>query len=365
MHDPGSRILMTTDAIGGVWQYATTLAAGLADHGVEVVLAVTGPGLDAAQQREAAALANVTTIDTGLPLDWLSDDASVAAAGAALADLARNQRADIVHLNSPTLAADCPFDVPVVAVAHGCVGTWWEAARTEPLDPRYHWHRERMRRGLIAADRVIAPSASYAETLRRYYALAATPDVVHNGRRIAVEIDAAPVQDFALTVGRLWDAVKNTATLDAVAERLAIPFKAAGAATGPHGETAMIDHLQPLGHVDADTLAKLLAARPPFVSAATFEPFGLAVLEAAGAGCPLILSDIPTFRELWDGVAIFVTPTDVAGFAAAIERCVGDVTERRRLGEAARARSHRYSAARMAEAMASVYAGLVPQKVAA
>ena len=45
---------------------------------------------------------------------------------------------------------------------------------------------------------------------------------------------------------------------------------------------------------------------PIFVSAARYEPFGLAVLEAAQAGCALVLSDIPTFRELWDGAALFV-----------------------------------------------------------
>ena len=67
-------------------------------------------------------------------------------------------------------------------------------------------------------------------------------------------------------------------------------------------------HLQPLGELDERTLAGCLSARPVFVSAARYEPFGLAVLEAAQAGCPLVLSDIPTFRELWDGAALFVDP---------------------------------------------------------
>ena len=39
---------------------------------------------------------------------------------------------------------------------------------------------------------------------------------------------------------------------------------------------------------------------------ARYEPFGLAVLEAAQAGMRLVLSDIPSFRELWDGAATFV-----------------------------------------------------------
>lgn len=359
------RILMTTDAVGGVWNYATTLADGLAEHGIEVVLAVSGPGFGEAHRREAEGLANVEVIDTGLPLDWLSDAASVRAAGEALAALARSERADIVQLNSPAFAAWQPFDVPVIAVAHGCVGTWWEATRGTPLDPSFHWHRDCMRRGLAAADRVLAPSASFAAAVRRCYALRADPGVVHNGRSMANEPLGAPLHDFALTVGRLWDAAKNVATLDAAAKRLPIPFKAAGAVAGPHGERIAIEHLHLLGHLDQQALAALLAARPAFVSAATFEPFGLAVLEAAGAGCPLILSDIPTFRELWDGVATFVAPDDAAGFAEAIERCTGDAALRCDLGDAARERARRYSVERMAATMAGEYARLVPRRAAA
>ncbi len=53
-------------------------------------------------------------------------------------------------------------------------------------------------------------------------------------------------------------------------------------------------------------MATAYAAATVFASMARYEPFGLAVLEAAQAGMRLVLSDIPTFRELWDGAAIFV-----------------------------------------------------------
>jgi glycosyltransferase involved in cell wall biosynthesis len=60
--------------------------------------------------------------------------------------------------------------------------------------------------------------------------------------------------------------------------------------------------------LSAREVAERLAERPVFVSASRYEPFGLAVLEAARAGCALLLSDIPTFRELWAGAAAFVRP---------------------------------------------------------
>ena len=48
------KILMTADAVGGVWTYALDLAVGLAPRGVEVVLAVLGPA-PSPRQRAAAA----------------------------------------------------------------------------------------------------------------------------------------------------------------------------------------------------------------------------------------------------------------------------------------------------------------------
>ncbi|WP_375397991.1 glycosyltransferase family 4 protein [uncultured Sphingomonas sp.] len=356
-----TRLLMTTDAVGGVWHYSLELAASLRRSGVDTMLAVLGPAPTAAQRDEALATTGITLIETGLPLDWLSDGpAPIRAAGQAIADLARAEGVDLVQLNMPTLAAGVRFAVPVVAVTHGCVGTWWQAARSLPLAPQYHWHKRAMADGLAAAARVVAPSAAYAATVARHYALPAIPRVVHNGRTPGPRDALGPLADDVMTVGRLWDPVKNAALLDRVAAGLAVPFRAAGAIRGPHGETATLEHLDLLGEIPSPDLARQLAARPVFVSAATFEPFGLAVLEAAAAGCALVLSDIATFRELWDGVATFVPANDEAGYTEAIETLIGDTALRTRLGEAARRRAARYTPERTADAMLRVYASALP-----
>ena len=360
------RLLMTTDAVGGVWQYAIELASGLLDHGVQTSLAVLGPPPNGNQREAASAVRGLTLLETGLPLDWLSEAGSTREAAAEVAALARQERADIVHLNSPALAADQVFPVPVLGAAHGCLATWWEAARArQPLDPAFRWHEDLMSRGLRACDRVITPSTSYAEIVRRRYRLPTRPRVVHNGRSTAAAGGHAPQHDCAFTAGRLWDEVKNTSTLDAVAALLPFPFYAAGSVTAPHGETVSTEHLYLLGQLDTASLARRLATRPVFVSAATFEPFGLAVLEAAASGCPLVLSDIATFRELWDGVAVFVPSCDAEGFAAAIQDCVQDLPLRAALGAAARDRARRYSAERMASRTAAHYRELLSTRVAA
>lgn len=353
----GRRILMTADAVGGVWQYACDLSRELAALGHQVTIACMGPAPSEDQRWDVAAGGQVGLVPTGLPLDWLCDGpAPMEAAARHLARMAGEQAFDLVHCNMPSLAAAADWPAPLVAVAHGCVATWWEAARDRPLDEQFAWHREMTRKGLESANRLVAPTAAYADTIVRHYGLHRRPQVVLNGRRPLTECrHAARGSPHVLTVGRLWDSVKGAELLDQVAANLTVPFLAAGAARGPHGEQVTLHHLQLRGELATGDLAALLLARPIFVSAASFEPFGLAALEAAGAGCPLVLSDIPTFRELWDGAAIFVPPGDAPGFEAVIRALLADVDLCRSQGAAAAERAARYTPAATACGMAAIY----------
>ena len=357
-------LLMTTDTVGGVWQYSLDLAAALAPLGIDVLLVTLGPppGDD---QRAQAMAAGIDLRVTDLPLDWLCDGPEpVLAAGAAISALASSERVDLVQLNMPTLGAAPGFTVPVIAVMHGCIATWWEAAHGGALPPEFAWQRALTTRGIAAADAVVAPSMSHARAVQRHYALAATPHAIHNGRPSPASAAAAPSRQL-FTAGRLWDRVKDTALLDRVAARVAVPFAAAGTVRGPHGETVAPNNLTLLGQLDAAALDARLAERPVFVSAACFEPFGLAVLEAAAAGCPLVLADIATFRELWDDAALFAPVGDDDAFVDAIERLLADPAQAQRLGDAAMARARRYTPAATAKAMAGLYAQLTESKAAA
>jgi glycosyltransferase involved in cell wall biosynthesis len=353
------KVLITADAVGGVWQYSTELAAGLSRLGIESVLALMGPAASD-EQKQAAAIPGVELIDTGLALDWLAEDgAALCDAGAAIRALASDTGCSLVQLNTPALAAGTRFDIPVVAVQHSCVATWWEAVQGSELPEDFAWRTELNRAGLHAADAVVTPTAAFGEMVRRRYGLAQAPRTVHNGRTPPKVAESAP-HDFVFTAGRLWDEGKNLGTLDAAARSISVPIRAAGPLTGPNGAKVMFEHLHCLGNLGEAELARWLSARPVFVSTALYEPFGLAVLEAASAGCPLILSDIPTFRELWDDVAIFVPARDQEGFTRAIANLVGDDFERAVMGRAARERALRFTPDAMAAQMASLYRGLLP-----
>ena len=349
------RLLLVTDAVGGVWVYSLELARALAAHEVDVTLAVVGPPASATQREQAAGL---TLIDTGLPLDWMpTTPGEMRRAGNRIAALARSEGADLVQTCSAPLLADTQFDRPCIAVQHSCVASWWSAVRGTALPQEFAWRRDLVEAGLNRAAAVVAPSVSFAAETARIYDLVRPVLPVHNGRRPVTPV-GVPQGDFVFTASRLWDEGKNVATLDAAAKLTRIPFEAAGATQGPNGARGTFENLRLLGELNGARLAGVLAARPIYASAAVYEPFGLSVLEAANAGCALLLSDIPTFRELWRDAALFVPANSPEAFADGVEQLMADPDERERLGRAARERAQLYTPARMAERMAAIYAGL-------
>ncbi len=353
------KILLTADAVGGVWQYSTDLASGLSDLGIETVIAVMGPPPSSQQRVSVRSVPGLTLVETDLPLDWLADHPDdVATAGCALAELADRHEVDVVQLHAGSLGAEAEFGRPVVAVAHSCLGTWWRATKGGEPDDEFRWRSDLTGRGLARADRVVAPTRAFAEATRAVHLLRELPATVHNGRKPSSVAPAAQ-HDFAFTAGRLWDKGKNVATLDRAASRLPFPFHAAGPVEGPSGDRIDLAHIHALGILGDGEIASRLAARPVFVSAALYEPFGLAVLEAAAAGCALVLSDIPTFRELWEGVAAFVDPMDEGGFAEAVRLVVHDDFARAEMSRRARRRAAEFTAEAMAGKMADIYRSLL------
>ncbi|MCP8938940.1 glycosyltransferase family 4 protein [Alsobacter sp. SYSU M60028] len=357
-----TRLLMTTDAVGGVWTYALDLARGLAAHGTETILAVLGPEPDAAQEAAARAIPGLRLARTGLPLDWTATDrAEVAHAGARLAALAGEVEADLVQLHAPALAAGAAFPVPCLGVHHSCLATWHRAVKGDAALPEdFRWRVEMAADGLRAVDAVVAPSAAFARAVAEAYGLRRPPAVARNGRAPPPRSDApaGTHELFALTAGRLWDEGKDVATLDRAAARLAWPVLAAGPLRAPHGGEAALRHARALGPLGEAEMRLWLRDAPVFASAALYEPFGLGVLEAAQAGCALVLSDIPTFRELWDGAALFAPPRDDAAFAQALDAVLRDEALRATLAAKAGRRARRYTVEAMAGRMARLHAAL-------
>ncbi len=348
----GLRVLQTLDAVGGVWRYAMDLAQALRSQGVRTVFLGFGPPPSPAQAEEAQALGPLDWADA--PLDWLaSEPGEVAAVPDLVARAARRHAVDLLHLNLPTQAAGLDAGRPVLVTSHSCVATWFRAVRGARLPPSWDWQGDLNARGLAAASCVVAPSRAHADALEACYGPIRSLRVVPNATR-APE-GRLPEQPFIVASGRWWDEGKGGATLDAAAGLANWPVRLLGPAQGANGTVFVPQHARLEGELSHGHAVALMREAGIFVSPSCYEPFGLAVAEAARAGLPLVLSDIPTFRELWDGVALFVPPRDPEALAVALDRLAADPTERRRLGEAARLRSRRFTPEAQARAMLDVY----------
>lgn len=348
------RLLMTTDAVGGVWQYTLELARGCAAAGTEVLLVTMGPAPSRRDVDDGTLPASVTLRLLDAPLDWMAEDAAaIAEAGTRLRRVAEEFGPDLVHLAGPCHAAP-RWPVPVVATVHSCLFTWWAAMRDGPVPEGWQAYRDAMMAGLHAADRVAVPTAAFGRDLRHAYGDVGRLSVIRNGR------DPAPYQSMekqpvVLAAGRFWDEAKNLDCLDAAAARMPVPLLVAGPLHGPQGQTAVARHATWIGELGEPALRRRMAEASVFTALSRYEPFGLSVLEAAFSGCALVLSDIPTFRELWDGAAIFVDPDDADAVAEICRSLVADTVAQRRMAKSARRRAERYTAERMVSETMALY----------
>jgi glycosyltransferase involved in cell wall biosynthesis len=358
---PKRRILMTVDAVGGVWRYAIDLAEGLIRRGNTIVLAGLGPRPSKEQQREAEHIGPLVWLKS--PLDWTVDnEGPLEELRAELAAVADEHGVNLVHLNAPSQACGLEISCPIVVVSHSCVVTWFRAVKGQPVPATWQWQRERNRRGFNRADAVIAPSAGHAVMLEECYGPIAGLEIVHNAApKIA---KSATREHVVFAASRWWDEGKNGGVLDEAAVLCRWPIFAAGATAGPNGQSTSFSAVIGLGALAGEEVCALMARAAIFVSPSIFEPFGLAALEAAMAETPLVLSDIATYRELWDGAAVFFPPQDSRALAVILNEIAGDERLRRRLGRAARRRATEYSAERQLARMQAVYE-LAEAKIAA
>jgi glycosyltransferase involved in cell wall biosynthesis len=354
---PPKRLLMTTDAVGGVWTFSTAFASALADAGMDVHLVIMGP----APQAEKRALlrdGRIHLIESGLALEWQDPQGGdLANARRFFAALERAIEPDIVHLNS---FREATFDwrPPAVVVAHSCVNSWALACNDREWlgEPRWQHYTRAVAAGLNRAQAWVSPSQAFHDVICSLYGPNSPGSVIWNGLTPAA-MQPTSKRRVILAAGRMWDAAKNIRVLARASHGLEWPVCVAGPTLqSPWSDTGNLTLVGDLAHGDLRLRMQHAAI---FVSPALYEPFGLSILEAAAAGCALVLSDIPTFRELWDGAALFVDPADAGALHRALAELCNDGLERARLQSAARERSQRYTLARTVSAYCALYQRLL------
>jgi glycogen(starch) synthase len=314
-----------------------------------------GPRPVQAQRDAICELENVTLVESDYRLEWMAaGDIDLAASRHWLIDLAGRHGVDVIHVNGYA-HAQLGRDWPVVVIAHSDVMAWWEAVHRCAAPPEWNGYRRRVTAGLAAAARIIAPTAAVLHDLERHYLpLTSAASVISNGVD-PTAFPTAPKRPVVMAAGRLWDAAKNLAALSAAAPGLEWPVAIAGEIQHPEGGVARLANVHLLGRLAPVEMARHLASAGIFAAPARYEPFGLAILEAAVAGCPLVLGDIASLRENWNGAAVFVDPESSAELHAVLAALISNPLRRARLAAAARCRARRFTLNRMAQAYSALY----------
>jgi glycogen synthase len=360
-------ILVTADTVGGVWTYARELVTGLVRRGIKVTLVSFGDIPVPQQIQWMEGLENLEYRPTAFKLEWMQDsEADLAASAEYLEAIVRESQPDLLHLNQFYYGA-LRCDVPRIVVAHSDVVSWWVEVRgQEPPDsPWLRWYRDIVTRGLASATAVVAPSGWMLEQVSRYYITPTVGSVVYNGRTPTLFNPHITKDDLIVTVGRLWDNGKNASLL--LQQQMPAPVCIVGSDKHPESQgnafsgSAIRAGVQFEPQQDERQLSQLFARTAIYAATPRYEPFGLAPVEAAFSRCALVASDIPTFRELWDGAAIFFRNNDAESLKDALAQLVNDRELRHHYANLAYNHARqRFYAARMVDDYLNLYKTLIP-----
>jgi glycogen synthase len=129
-----------------------------------------------------------------------------------------------------------------------------------------------------------------------------------------------------------------------------------------HAGAPVTRHARPLGRLSAASLGCFFERAAIYALPARYEPFGLSILEAALAGCALVLGDVPSLREIWDGAAMFVDPDSPEQLRTILTGLIERPDMRAMLSGLARARGLTLSPTEMAEGYLAAYRELLAER---
>lgn len=358
-------VLITADTVGGVWTYTQELASGLLSKGHRVTLVSFGKLPNEYQKRWAEQFPCLDYRPTDFPLEWMEvAERDIEESKTYLQQVVREVHPDLLHF-SQYCYGDLPADVPKVVVAHSDVMSWWASVHGScPQDSA--WMRRYcsiVRKGLAGADVVVAPSQWMLNAVCTYHHRPRHGKVIYNGRNPELFCASVRKQDMAVTIGRVWDEGKNIPLL--LQEPLPFPLTIAGPSEHPERpltkeDSGVSKRVKFYGEVQQPKIRELLCCASIYIAPSSYEPFGLAPLEAALSGCVLVMNDIPVFRELWGDAALFFRRNDVSDLVRVLtelQRHPELISEFGKCGY--RIASQRFTANRMLDDYESLYYSLV------
>ncbi len=320
------RLLLTTDSVGGVWTFTRELSEGLLRSGCDIALASVGPSPSHSQNAWVTRMQSAwgkrfqfSRVDA--PLEWMQDNELAFDAAPALQAIAGCFEADLIH-SGQYFAGALEIGLPVVLTAHSDVFSWAASCRAQPLGdtPWLRRYRTVVNAGLAKASAIVAPTRWMLDALAENFVLPATRQVIPNGRSAFPA--CGPTRTLqAVTCGRLWDEAKNVGLLGCI--EAPMPLFVAGETA--HQGAALLEQLGSallLGPLSEAELLALLHRSAIYICTSTYEPFGLAALEAALCGCAVVANDIAPLREVWGDAALYFS--DASSLSALLQQLAID-----------------------------------------
>ncbi len=133
-------------------------------------------------------------------------------------------------------------------------------------------------------------------------------------------------------------------------------------------EAGLENQIEFTGVIPRDKVFERALNADLFISTSRGEGLPVAVIEAMACGCPVLLSDIPPHREIFEGVDLIplIQPDDVAGFAREIKKFREmSVSKRAAIGQECRKLvEERFSLPAMHSRYAEIYTQITDNHVA-
>ena len=366
------RILMTADTVGGVWTYSMVLARQLAGWNIEVCLVTLGKKMSAGQKKEVAAIPRLRVFESDYKLEWMEDPwEDLEKAGRWLLQLEEELQPDLVHLNSYAFAP-LPWVTPVLLVCHSCVFTWWQQVKGEMPDDKWSRYYEIVKQSLRTTDKLVAVSHTYALEMAHCYDIPLNHiQVIYNGL-YPTDYSVREKKDVVFGMGRIWDEGKNYRIAEETVSELAWPVVLAGHSPDPwksalqgnkEPEAAGANRITYTGVLNKEEVVRQLGEASIFILPSRYEPFGLSALEAGLSRCALVLSDIPTLREIWQEAALYAPPDDAAMWAEQINRLIADEPLRKYMAQKAWETALQFTSRKMASQYLVLYKELLHSNI--
>lgn len=151
-------------------------------------------------------------------------------------------------------------------------------------------------------------------------------------------------QEFALSVGHLEHRKNYISLIRAMAKLRDEGRTVSLVIVGNEGDAedairqevwrlGLSERIKILRGVSDSELADLYALSKLVVFPSSYEGFGIPILEAMAAHRPIVLSDIPVFRELTENEAVYFPPQEPAMIAGAIAEMLSNPDHRQRVVE--------------------------------